>query len=591
MTSPISNLSTQLAFSILENKGVFAVLLGSGVSRAADIPTGWEITLDLIRRVGLAQGIQEQSDWADWYRKKVGQEQSYSALLEELASSPEERRSILHGYIEPTKEDGDENRKMPTGAHYALADLVAGGYIRLIVTTNFDRLMENALRERGIEPTVVASTDALSGAEPIAHSTCYILKLHGDYKDARILNTDSELTAYPKEYDTLLDRIFDEYGLVVCGWSAEWDHALRAAFLRAPNRRYSVFWASRGEVRDGAKELINQRRARLLPIADANSFFKELRELVETLSQSQRQNPLSTELLVNSTKRYLSKPEFRIQLDELFSKEAERLFAGLDSDEFSPHGTWDIEAFRLRIKKYESLTEPIARMAGVLGRWGDGSELPIVLDIARGICRHAENNRGGLAPFLNIRSYPAVLAFTAYGLGLARAERWETLHQFLSAEISLDYPDHPIWTVEGLFLWRWKGGSPDLWNEIIGGPTRYHTPFSDHLFKIFNEWSRSFVGLPPDFDLLFDRFELLASLTHLERRESADIQAELKAGTRGWSSMPVGRVSWNSSSAKRLFAELQAEPTKTAILKAGFAKGSADFLQLFFDYLQGSRTR
>src|SRR3981081_1489257 len=64
MTSPI-NLSTQLAFSLLENKGVCAVLLGSGVSRAADIPTGWEITLDLIRRIGIAQGIQEQPDWVD----------------------------------------------------------------------------------------------------------------------------------------------------------------------------------------------------------------------------------------------------------------------------------------------------------------------------------------------------------------------------------------------------------------------------------------------------------------------------------------------------------------------------------------------
>jgi len=98
------------------------------------------------------------------------------------------------------------------------------------------------------------------------------------------------------------------------------------------------------------------------------------------------------------------------------------------------------------------------------------------------------------------------------------------------------------------------------------------------------------VGLSPDFDLLFDRYELLASLAHLERRESADVQAELKAGARKWSSMPVGRVAWNSLSAQRLFAELQAEPTKAAILNAGFAKGSADFLQLFFDYLRGSRT-
>jgi hypothetical protein len=40
-----------LAFSVYENPGVYCVLLGSGASRAAEIPTGWEVTLDLVRRV------------------------------------------------------------------------------------------------------------------------------------------------------------------------------------------------------------------------------------------------------------------------------------------------------------------------------------------------------------------------------------------------------------------------------------------------------------------------------------------------------------------------------------------------------------
>jgi hypothetical protein len=57
---------TQLAFSMFENKGVFALLLGSGLSRAAEIPTGWEITLDLVRRIALAQGVEDQTDWAEW---------------------------------------------------------------------------------------------------------------------------------------------------------------------------------------------------------------------------------------------------------------------------------------------------------------------------------------------------------------------------------------------------------------------------------------------------------------------------------------------------------------------------------------------
>ncbi|WP_224741452.1 recombinase family protein [Bradyrhizobium sp. 2S1] len=38
----------------------------------------------------------------------------------------------------------------------------------------------------------------------------------------------------------VLDRIIDEHGLIVSGWSADWDPALRAALTRAPTRGYPV---------------------------------------------------------------------------------------------------------------------------------------------------------------------------------------------------------------------------------------------------------------------------------------------------------------------------------------------------------------
>jgi hypothetical protein len=571
---------TQLSFSVYENKGVFAVLLGSGLSRAAEIPTGWEITLDLIRRVALAQGVEEQPDWAAWYREQTGQEPDYSALLEELASSPEERRAILHSYIEPTEEDREEGRKIPTAAHHAIADLVRGGYIRVIVTTNFDRLMENALRERGIEPTVVASVDALAGAEPITHTACYVLKLHGDYKDARILNTEDELNGYPTQYDALLDRILDEHGLIVCGWSGEWDHALRAAFFRVPNRRYSIFWTVRGTLGDSAEELVRHRRARVVPIADADSFFSTLHQRVETLEQSQRQNPLGVELLVSSAKRFLAKPEYRIQLDELFAQETVRVLAQLDAADLAPQGPWDQSAFRVRVLKYESIAEPLASMAGVLGRWGDDRELPLVLDIIRSLYAHAEKVGSGLTVYLNLRSYPAVLVFTAYGLGLTRAGRWSALHNLFDAVINRQHRE-PVRAVEALFLWAWKGTEGDAWKQIEG-LERHKTPLSDHLFGLFSEWGKRFIGLAPDFELIFERFEILGSLAHLERNEKADIQQGLASNPQqGWTWTPVGRAGWHESNADRLVSELQAEPMKAALTQAGFAKGDPEFIDIF----------
>jgi hypothetical protein len=96
---------TALAFSVFENKGVYAALLGSGISRAAQIPTGWEMTLDLVRKAAGLRKVKDQTDWAAWYRKQFKKEPEYSTLLSELAVTPDERRAILHRYIEATPDD------------------------------------------------------------------------------------------------------------------------------------------------------------------------------------------------------------------------------------------------------------------------------------------------------------------------------------------------------------------------------------------------------------------------------------------------------------------------------------------------------
>ena len=93
MTTPIDRYITQLSFAIYENPGVYALLIGSGVSRAAHIPTGWEITLDLIRRIAQLHGNQDHHDLVLWYKQTFDTEPNYSDLVQNLGESPEERRS------------------------------------------------------------------------------------------------------------------------------------------------------------------------------------------------------------------------------------------------------------------------------------------------------------------------------------------------------------------------------------------------------------------------------------------------------------------------------------------------------------------
>jgi hypothetical protein len=66
-----------LAFSVFSSKGVYALLLGSGVSRASGVPTGWEILEDLMRKLAHLEG-ELPPDPAAWYRGRYHADPDYS---------------------------------------------------------------------------------------------------------------------------------------------------------------------------------------------------------------------------------------------------------------------------------------------------------------------------------------------------------------------------------------------------------------------------------------------------------------------------------------------------------------------------------
>ena len=117
-----------LAFALQSNRGIYAFLLGSGVSRSAGILTGWEITLDLIRKNAVLHGDTIASEPESWYQEKFGKEPDYSELLDNLAKTAAERQQLLRSYWEPNEQEREEGLKQPTAAHHAIAALVARGF-------------------------------------------------------------------------------------------------------------------------------------------------------------------------------------------------------------------------------------------------------------------------------------------------------------------------------------------------------------------------------------------------------------------------------------------------------------------------------
>jgi hypothetical protein len=315
-----------LATGVHAKPGVYAVLLGSGVSTGAGIPTGWGVVQELVRRAAAARdpGDPGAADAAAadpeawWGAHGDGQPLGYSNLLAALAPTPAARQHLLSRFFEPGEEDAEAGSKVPSAAHRAIAKLAARGLIRVILTTNFDRLMERALEEAGVPPQVVSSPAVVAGMTPLQHAHVTVIKLHGDYADLQMRNTIDELSTYPPELDTLLDRVLDEYGLIISGWSADWDKALVAAMERLKSRRYPLYWDSRSSRGEAAARLLAQHSGVVTPAASADELFTGLADRMDALDRL-AEPPLTTAVAVARLKRYLPDPVRRIDLDDLVS--------------------------------------------------------------------------------------------------------------------------------------------------------------------------------------------------------------------------------------------------------------------------------
>ena len=80
--------TVRISLALDANKGAYAVLLGSGVSAAAGIPTGWQIVTDLVTKMASLEGADVAGDPIDWYKQRYGVEPDYSGLLNSIATSP-----------------------------------------------------------------------------------------------------------------------------------------------------------------------------------------------------------------------------------------------------------------------------------------------------------------------------------------------------------------------------------------------------------------------------------------------------------------------------------------------------------------------
>ena len=95
----------RLAFLLSRTEGTYAVLLGSGISSAAGVLTGWGIAMDLIVQMAVSGGEEAPGDPEVWYQEKFGEPVNYSDIVEWFGGTQAERTGLLSSYIEPNDDD------------------------------------------------------------------------------------------------------------------------------------------------------------------------------------------------------------------------------------------------------------------------------------------------------------------------------------------------------------------------------------------------------------------------------------------------------------------------------------------------------
>ncbi len=571
MEDPIAS----LAVTMQVKKGTFALMLGSGVSKSAQIPTGWDIILNLIERMATVEGDTISGSADIWYSAKYGEEPSYGEVLDALAKTAGERSQLIRPFIEPSEEEAESGLKQPTDAHRAIASLVAGGYVKVIVTTNFDKLMEMSLTDVGVTPTVISSVDGILAAFPLVHNKCTVVKIHGDYIDSRILNTTDELKEYSVEFNRLLDQIFHEYGIIVSGWSAEWDTALRNALVESTSPWFSTYWNSHHEPGPAAKEIISARKGQVISNMDANEFFQKLNEGVTSVDELRSPELLSAPIAVASLKRYIDDPTKRIRIHDLVVGEAGRVHDMIEN----PTGLGymepvEKESIEARLRLYEESTMTLRALLATGCYWGKQEH---TIDWISAL------DRLGSFPlvsqyykdWLPLRFYPALLVFYAGGVSAIASGNYSVLADMLYSTTSYDtgtMTRGPLIFSANLYLFEHSLAQMRYQPQIKQG---YSLPYRIRESSGLWETLAPYVPSRDLLDMHFDMFEYLFGLALVDQR--------LEVFGNAWA--PKGLISFGNRRMQlegflgSIDANIGRDGAEWPPLKAGMFGASMDRLQ------------
>ncbi|MDP2858612.1 MAG: hypothetical protein Q8P50_11630 [Bacillota bacterium] len=258
---------------------------------------------------------------------------------------------------------------------------------------------------------MIATPDMARGAMPLTHERCSIIKVNGDYLDLRTKNTLEELAEYAPALRKLLDQVFEDYGLIVSGWSGESDLGLCSIIEGVRGRRFATYWAVHSKAGETAQRLITHRDAVSYGPIDADTLFHGLAERVALMASADRAKAPPPEVQVSLLKRFLAVGNPQLQAHDLVMKEAERVYARASALLSTPIPSGGLDQ---RIREYEAAGCPLASMMALTAYWGGASFTTL---LSKAVQRAARQPLPHPVPSpMRLALYPALMSFYAAGL-------------------------------------------------------------------------------------------------------------------------------------------------------------------------------
>lgn len=553
---PSSDEVIPVAFAMYQSPRRYALLVGSGISKDAGIPTAYEITDALIRRIA-GDKLKSSQKPQEWYKDTHnGRLPTFTGLLDEFTSSPEDRTAFLREYFEPKDREGNSIKVEPTPAHRSIAHLVKAGIICMIITTNFDPLLEEAIKQETGRTPVVITPESRPERMDVAGDHCRIVKVNGSYPDTSLKLTPADLAEYEANIAAYLDRIFSEYGLIVCGWSGEHDTDLAKILTADRIRRFAIFWCTRESPETIPEKIRSKLHLSTIGITSANEFFEALESRIDIFRRYERITPLSSMSAIKNAKDAFKDSRPEMVLSDLLHDETDRILSEVNRSDFVPQGSIDGKmCFKNRLEELERLSAPLVAMVATISYYDDGTYSDLITEaidrlinlqaIEPSFLHDGQRVSGTYGTALNnylnhLRFYPALLVIYASGITAVQKGNFNSLSAILEKPRERKYdadvlfalkyfPYHEevnIWNV----LWTSEQWILEFCLERFGirdDPISYPA-------KIIHNIIKPLIPSEIYFDSAFDVFEYLSELSYLNAHDEVVTSISYPSMSRVW---------------------------------------------------------